>query len=252
MADTTVVFITGANKGIGRALVEIYLGRPNHKVIGSVRDDTTAEVAELKNTKPAEGSSLLLVHIESTSAEDPKDAAKAVEAAGIDHIDLIIANAGANPFPVLPIETISNHDIINTLNTNAAAPLGLFQAFRHLLKNSKSPKWASITSSAGSISMVEQMRSYIVTAYSLSKAALNWITQSLAFSQRDWLTVYNIHPGNTQTDPGNWIARQLGREKATYTAHETATAIIKTIENTPAEQALGKVIDAHTGNAVPF
>lgn len=142
-----------------------------------MRDDTTAEVAELKRIKTAEGSSLLLVQIESTSADDPKDAAKAVEAAGIDHVDLIIANAGMNPFPVLPIETIPNSDIVNTLNINAAAPLSLFQAFRHLLKNSKSPKWASITSSAGSITMVEQMRSYIVTAYSMSKAALNWITQ---------------------------------------------------------------------------
>lgn len=161
-------------------MVEIYLSRPNYIVIGSVRDDTTPEVAELKKFQPAEGSKLLLVHIESTSADDPKKAAEAVEAAGIDHVDLIIANAGGARFPINPIETISNEDVVWAFQTNAAGPLVLFQAFRHLLQKSKAPRWASITSTGGSVGLVGPMKSYIVTAYGMAKAAQNWMTQYAA------------------------------------------------------------------------
>ncbi|KAI1274048.1 NAD(P)-binding protein [Xylaria sp. FL0933] len=252
MAESTVVLITGVNKGIGRGMAEIYLRRPNYQVIGSVRDDTTDEVAELKKFQPAEGSKLLLVHIESTSPEDPKKAAEAVEAAGIDHVDIIIANAGGAVFPISPIETISNEDVVWAFQTNAAAPLGLFQAFRHLLKKSKSPRWASITSSGGCVSQVGQMKSYIVVAYGMSKAAQNFMTQSLAFSQQDWLTVLDIHPGHARTGPGNWIAQQFGQEQAPYTIEEVAAAVIETVETTKQEDALGKIIHALDKKVLPF
>ncbi|KAI3322405.1 hypothetical protein HD806DRAFT_499933 [Xylariaceae sp. AK1471] len=168
--------LTGST-GIGKRLVEICLTRPRHIIIGSVRADTAPAVAELKSITPAQGSRLLLVHIESTSPEDPKKASAAVEAAGISHVDIIIANAGASPFPVLPIETIPNEDLVWAFQANAAGPLGLFQAFRHLLQKSRSPKWASISSPGGSISLVGPMKSYIVTAYGMSKAAQNYMTQ---------------------------------------------------------------------------
>lgn len=100
-----------------------------------------------------------------------------MEAAGIDHVDIIIANAGGNRFPALPIETIPNEDLVWAFQTNAAGPLGLFQSFRHLLQKSTSPKWASISNSGGSISLVGSMKFYIVTAYGMSKAAQNYMTQ---------------------------------------------------------------------------
>jgi NAD(P)-dependent dehydrogenase (short-subunit alcohol dehydrogenase family) len=158
-------------------MAKICLGRPNHIVIGSVRDDTTPAVKELKEHTRAEETKLLLVHIESTSPEDPAKAVAAVEAAGIDHVDTIIANAGASPFPVLPIDEVSNADLLWAYQTNAAGPLGLFQAFKPLLQKSKSPKWASITSTGGSISLISPMHSYIAAAYGMSKAAQNWMTQ---------------------------------------------------------------------------
>ena len=163
--------------GIGLGMAQICLDRPDHIVIGSVRDDSTPAVVELKNKTSAEGSKLLLVHIESTLPEDSKKAAAAVEAAGIDHVDIIIANAGGNRFPALPIETIPNEDLVWAFQTNAAGPLGLFQSFRHLLQKSTSSKWASISSSGGSNSLVGSMKSYIVTAYGMSKAAQNYMNQ---------------------------------------------------------------------------
>ncbi|KAI0189469.1 NAD(P)-binding protein [Astrocystis sublimbata] len=244
MADSTVILITGVSKGIGKKMAEICLSRPNHVVIGSVRDDDTPSVAELRNFTPAEGSKLLLVHIESTSPEDPKKAAAEVEAAGITHVDTIIANAGASPFPVEPIETVPNEHMIWAFQANAAGPLGLFQAFRHLLQKSKAPKWASISTKGSAVSLVGPMKSYIVTAYCTSKAAQNYITQCLAFSQQEWLTVMSIHPGHARTEPGNWIARQIGMKQAPQTIDEVANDVLNTVDTTTREAALGSFINA--------
>ncbi|KAI0122337.1 NAD(P)-binding protein [Daldinia grandis] len=252
MAEPTVVLITGVGKGIGLGMAEICLDRPNHIVIGSVRDEATQSVAELKKRVPAEGSKLLLVHIESTSPEDPKKAAAAVEAAGIDHVDIIIANAGGSPFPVIPIESVPNEDLVWAFQTNAAGPLALFQAFRHLLQKSKSPKWASISTAASSISLIGPVKSYIVPAYGMSKAAQNYMTQSLAYSQQDWLTVLDIHPGHVRTGPGNWVAQQIGLDEAPLSIEESASAVLKTIEETTREAALGKLINAIDGSVVPW
>ncbi|OTA57982.1 NAD(P)-binding protein [Hypoxylon sp. EC38] len=240
MANPTVILITGVSKGIGLRIAEICLDRPNHVVIGSIRDDTTQAVAELKKRAPAEGSKLLLVHIESTSPEDPKKAAAVVEAAGIDHVDIIIANAGASPFPVLPIETIPNADLVWAFQANAAGPLGLFQAFRHLLQKSKSPKWASITSTVS------------FTRPSLPADWLIELVRALAYSQQEWLTVIDIHPGHARTEPGNWIAKQIGLEEAPLTIDESAKAVLKTVETTTREAALGKLIHAVDGSVLPW
>jgi hypothetical protein len=51
------------------------------------------------------GSKLLLVTIEISSSTDPKNGIKEIEAAGIQHVDIIIAKAGVSP-PVDSLETV--------------------------------------------------------------------------------------------------------------------------------------------------
>jgi NAD(P)-dependent dehydrogenase (short-subunit alcohol dehydrogenase family) len=116
-----------------------------------------------------------LVTIESSSFTDPKNAMKEIEAAGIHYIDIVIANAGVSP-PVDPLETVELEEMSSTFNVNALGPLALFQASRDLLKKSSNPRWVSISSAAGSISSMEAFGAHIAPAYSVSKAALNWIT----------------------------------------------------------------------------
>lgn len=250
MADSTVVFISGVSKGIGRALAQIYLSRPNHIVIGSVRDSTTPEVAELKSSPTAGGTKLLLVHIESTSADDPKKALEEIQAAGIDRIDTVIANAGGSP-PVVPLESVGTQDLITAYLTNAAGPLLLFQTLRPLLQKSKSPKWIVISSTGGSVGTIGKISSFITPAYGASKAALNWLTVAIHFSQ-EWLTVVAIHPGLVQTGPGNWVARQVGLEQAPTTIEESATKIVKTTDEATRETTSGKFISVVEGTELPW
>lgn len=160
--------------GIGKGLAQIYLSRPDCTVIGSVRDKTAPGVAELKAQAKANGTTLLLVHIDSTSTTDPASALAAVQDAGIKHIDVLIANAGGYP-PVVPLETVGRGDLMSCFEVNAAAPLLLFQTFAPLLRAARAPKLAVISTQAGSIASVTQLGSHIMPAYGASKAALNWL-----------------------------------------------------------------------------
>jgi NAD(P)-dependent dehydrogenase (short-subunit alcohol dehydrogenase family) len=145
-------------------------------LIGSIRDDTTAEVAELKSFPTANGTKLLLVHIDSGSLDDPKKALAKIQQAGIDHIDVVIANAGGCPTPV-HLDSVERKDLISCFEVNAAAPLLLFQTFKPLLQRASSPKWIVISTSAGSVGYIGVIGSHILPAYGASKAALNWLTQ---------------------------------------------------------------------------
>ncbi|KAL4783256.1 hypothetical protein BJX76DRAFT_330156 [Aspergillus varians] len=250
MAASTVVFISGVSQGIGRGLAEAYLSRPNHTVIGSVRDRISPSATELKSALPATGSKLLLVEIESTSVTDPQRALTEIQAAGIEHVDIVIANAGGAPV-VSSLEVVETKELVTTFQTNAVAPLLLFQTLRELLKRSENPKWASISSEAGSVGGVGPKGSWFLPAYGASKAALNWITQAICYSQ-DWVVALALHPGHVQTGPGNWAANQLGMEKAPTTIEQSVSSIIKVIDEATRESTSGKFIDVIQGTAISW
>lgn len=170
-----VVFITGVGKGIGRALTEAYLARPGYTVIGSVRDKADPKYADLRSHPAASGSQLILVSIEAASQTDPKTAVEELRAAGIDHVDIAIANAGISP-PAAPLEAAAIKDVEEAFRINTVAPLVLFQVLKPLLDAAKAPKWVSISSAVGSITNVDTFGLYPFGAYGISKAGLNWIT----------------------------------------------------------------------------
>lgn len=145
-------------------------------MIGSVRDTTDPSVQELKDIPVATGSRLLLVAFESTSATEVAKAIREIEAAGITHLDLVIANAGICPTPT-PISTVDIKDVTAAFNVNTGGPLILFQAVRHLLeKSTSSPKWVSISTAVASLSRLEEYQVSGVAAYGISKAGMNWVT----------------------------------------------------------------------------
>ena len=105
-----VYFISGANRGklprqvnvmlrlinigIGRGLTAEYVSRDNITVIAAVRD-TTKDTSKALATLPAgRNSKVLLVKIDSLSEDDAGNAIETVLHNSIDHIDVVIANAG--------------------------------------------------------------------------------------------------------------------------------------------------------------
>lgn len=140
-----------------------------------MRNKSAPSAQELSKLPTGAGSRLLLVSIESTSPTDPSQAVKDIEAAGINHLDLVIANAGICPAP-MPLTTVDPRDVSAAFNINAVGPLMLFQAVRPLLEKSRLPKWMTVSTGASSITRLEVHGAHGVPGYAIGKAGANWFT----------------------------------------------------------------------------
>ena len=146
--SSTVVLITGANRGIGRGLLERYLLRPNHIVIAANRDPSHPTSKSLYDLPKASDTTLLLIQIDATVPDHPAKAVQELQSRGIDHVDTLIANAAvAYTWP--KVREVKTEDIQNHIVPNVYGVVWLFQAMLPLLKQAKDPQWVSIGSSAG-------------------------------------------------------------------------------------------------------
>ncbi|OTB04506.1 hypothetical protein M426DRAFT_320623 [Hypoxylon sp. CI-4A] len=248
----TVVFVSGVSRGIGNGFTKAYLSRPQHTVIGSIRQTATSApgVEELKAFPAAEGSKLLLVTIENTSPTDAEKALQVVKSEGIEHLDIVIANAGGSPLPPTPLDRVSVEEMTTTYQVNAVGPLMLFQACRPLLQKAPAPKWVSISTGGGSITLMGKIRSWDGTSYAAAKASLNWLTRAIHFTNESFVALA-LNPGLVQTEPGNWIAKEWGLEKATYTIEESVEGMMKVIDKATRDEASGEFFNLK-GEKLPW
>ncbi|KAK5014430.1 hypothetical protein LTR39_003150, partial [Cryomyces antarcticus] len=122
------VLVSGANKGkdaqalrIGYGFVQKYLARPNTTVIGTVRDPSAASFKALYDIPKALGSSIILVKVESTSETDAIEAVKSLSTFGIDHLDLVLRNAGVVKLAAfVPVADLKIPDLMEHADVNAA------------------------------------------------------------------------------------------------------------------------------------
>lgn len=178
MANT--VLITGANRGIGLALTELYLQRGD-TVYAVCRQLT----AELKKTRAK-----IIENIDVSVAADIKTLQQKMEGIGID---LLINNAG-----IFKEETLAAMDfdvVQEQLHVNAIAPLRVTHA---LLSNlHKGSRIGLITSRMGSIADNGSGGYY---GYRMSKAALNAAGMSLTRDLKPrGISVAILHPGYVAT-----------------------------------------------------
>ena len=143
----TVVLITGANRGIGEGLLKLYLSKPNHTVIVGNRAPDHAPSQALLLLPKAEGTTLILVKIDANVESDPANAVKALESQGIDHLDIVIANAGI-ALTWCKVSEVTAELLQKHFTTNVYGFVWLYQAVLPMLKKSENPLWVTIGSSA--------------------------------------------------------------------------------------------------------
>ncbi|KAI1146212.1 NAD(P)-binding protein [Nemania diffusa] len=251
MADSTVVFVTGVGKGIGKGLLEAYLLRPNYTVIGSIRDKRAPIADELRQLPKAEGTKLIIVSIEATSATDVPKAIEDLAAAGIDHVDIAIPNSGFTPAPG-PLAAVDVDEVTKAISINAVGPIYLYKGLIPLLeKSKKSPKWAAMSTGAASVTRVEPHRAHNVLAYGMSKASQNFFTQAI-HSAHPWIISFAIHPGLVQTEMGNVGARMMGLEQAPDTIEDSVNKVISVIDGATREKTSGKLLNTIDGTEFPW
>lgn len=148
---STVVLITGANRGLGKGMLERYLKLPNYTIIAANRNPDHPTSKELTKLPTAENTKLIVVKLDATVWQDAFDAVKELEAHGIDHLDIVIANAGVcYIWPT--VAEVKEKDIEAHMRPNVYGVVSLYQATRHLLKKSKKePILTNMGSTAGSV-----------------------------------------------------------------------------------------------------
>jgi NAD(P)-dependent dehydrogenase (short-subunit alcohol dehydrogenase family) len=192
------VLITGANRGIGRALVEEALRRGAKRVYAATRRPLRID-----------DSRVTLLTLDVTNASQIQQAAEKIET-----LDILINNAGIAKFDDLSsIDVIEQH-----LGVNLYGPLNVTRAF--------SPSLARSKGAILNILSIAALAPLPVTpAYGISKAAALSMTQSLrALLASQGVTVHAALPGPIDTD----MARDFNVPKAS--PESTAQAIFDGLE----------------------
>jgi NAD(P)-dependent dehydrogenase (short-subunit alcohol dehydrogenase family) len=173
IANKTVL-ISGANRGIGEALVNEALRRGAKRVYAGIRG--VLQNADERVTP---------LTLDVTSASQIQ---RAVEA--VDTLDVLINNAG-----VAIYDDLSNLDVIERhLAVNFLGPLKVTQAFLPLLRRSKG-------AIVNNLSLAGLAALPVIPAYSISKAAAFNMTQSLrALLAAQGVTVHAVVLGPIDTD----------------------------------------------------
>ena len=185
MNQERAVVVTGASKGIGRA-VALRLARIGWRVYAGVRQ--TADGDALRG----ENASIIPVRLDVTRAEDIAAAAALVHSQlGDAGLSGLVNNAGiavAGPLEFLPPSALREQ-----LDVNVVAPLAVTQAFLPMLRAARG-RIVNIGSIAGRSALP------ITGAYSASKFALEAISDALRVELSPWgIEVIVVQPGGVAT-----------------------------------------------------
>ncbi|KAI0406250.1 hypothetical protein F4802DRAFT_596278 [Xylaria palmicola] len=243
----TFVLITGASRGLGKALVERFLALSNHTVIAANRNPEDAGSRALAALPRGPDSALILTAYDAKSEESAFAVARDLrEKHGIDRLDVVVANAAiVRQYPL--IRDARRADILEHIEVNVLGVLSLFQATRDLLRGSAAPVFAPMGSGAGYLTNQPPVPNAL---YGASKSLLFWYGVRLN-AEEEWLNTFVIDPGWVQTDMGNEAAVRWGLKEATLPVDVAMDGIFKVLRTATKEKYGGKAV-LYTGEVQPF
>ena len=183
--DFPTALVTGASKGLGRALAAALSERGWRLVVDARDADTLAATAAV------------LAHPELVTAlpgdvSDPAHRAALATAAG-GRLDLLVSNASElGPSPLPPLADLRTGDFARILAVDTVAPLALFQAVLPALRATDG-RVLHISSDAA----VEAYAGW--GGYGAAKAALDQLTAVLGVEHPE-LRIHAVDPGDMATD----------------------------------------------------
>ena len=175
--------VTGANRGIGKAIVESFLEHGASKVYAGVRTLGKAEALVVEF-----GEKVVPVEIDYDKPASIKAAAKTA-----DDVQVVVSNAG-----VLIGAGVMNEDVIEQfqteLNINVYGLIRMAQAFAPVLKRNGGGAFVQINS-------IASLSSFPRATYPASKAASYSFTQAIRHVfEEQGTAVLSVHPGPIATD----------------------------------------------------
>ncbi|MTI09194.1 SDR family oxidoreductase [Curvivirga aplysinae] len=178
------ILLTGANRGIGKALAETYVA-DGWDVIGTCRDTSNVNIKGVQ-FYPLE-----------VTEEDSIEQLKQVLAG--HPIDILWNNAGVYLDRGKKLDQLTNKQWLETFHINTIAPIRLASAFMGNVEKSERKVMAFTSSQMGSITR----NGGGAYAYRSSKSALNMAVNCLSQEvEASGTSCVVLHPGWVQTDMG--------------------------------------------------
>ena len=203
--DQKTVLITGANRGIGSAIVTALLERNVKKIYAAARNPDNLPNFGDDRIVPLE-----------LDITDSDQVQKAVQSAA--DIDLLINNAGVAAFTSLlngPLELLQRD-----MDTNYFGTLDMVRRFVPVLETKRNAAIVNVVTIAAFVNFP------IVGGYSASKAALFSLSQGIRIELATrGITVHTVNPGPIDTD----LAAEFPADKSS--PKSTAENILAALEN---------------------
>ena len=211
------ILITGASRGIGRAIAERLAGEGRTLFVHG-RDDAALRAAS--EAVEAKGGRAITLTFD---LRDRRTIGAMIEQIGSEPLDVLIHNAGIAV--VKPYEQVSVEEWLTTLSVNVTAPFILTQKL--------APQMQSGASIVNILSIAAKTGFPGWSSYSMSKFALEGFSQSLREELRPrGIRVINIYPAATATDIWNTVEGDWPREKM-MSAQEVADAVSYALSRSP-------------------
>jgi NAD(P)-dependent dehydrogenase (short-subunit alcohol dehydrogenase family) len=204
----SIAFVTGANRGIGKADVEALVKGGASRIYATARS-----IESLKDIVAIAPDRIIPIALDITNPEQVIEAATKAQ-----DVTLLINNAG-----VLGAGGLFVENSIETaqweMNTNYFGTLSMVRAFAPILKSNGGGTIVNI------LSVVSVANAPVFSSYSASKAALNSLTQGIRAELASQGTqVIGVFPGPVDTD----MAEAVPMDKVAPS--EVANLILQAIE----------------------
>ena len=199
-----IVLVTGANRGIGKSLVEELLKRGVKKIYATARDLT--QLHDFTDDR------IVTVKLDITNIAQIKQVAT-----DVDDVDLLINNAGVAAISSM----ISGHmDLVKRdMETNYFGTLNMVREFLPSLEQQKNSSIVNVVSIAAFVNIPA------LGGYCASKAALFSLTQGIRIELAPkGIAVHSVNPGPIDTD----MAKEFDTEKTS--PEDTAKGILDGLE----------------------
>ncbi len=203
------VLVSGANRGIGLAIVKALLDKGVKKVYAGARN--TADLPDLGDDR------VVPVTLDITNTHQIENAADVAS-----DVDVLINNAGVAAFSSILSGPLDN--VERDMRTNYFGTLDMVRAFVPVLEGKQDAAIVNVASIAAFTNFP------MIGGYSASKAALFSLSQGIRIELAErGIAVHTVNPGPIDTD----LAKEFPTDKAD--TDETAVDILDRLEDGEAD-----------------
>ncbi len=177
------IFITGASSGLGKATAKLFQEKGWNVIATMRKPENETELTSLENVK--------VIALDVTNSSQINETINQV--LKTENVDVVLNNAGYGL--IGPLESFSEEQIENQLQTNLFGVINVTRAFVPYFRERKSGTFINITSTFGLLGYPT------CSIYNASKFAVDGFSEGLAYELGQFgIKVKVVAPGGMQTD----------------------------------------------------